>query len=125
MVFKVTSRNKVLNNQFLKSSEAAICRCSSKQLFLENSQYSQGKICVRVILIKLQAFKRDLRQVFSCEYCKMFTKGFFDRKPLVASVNLLFLTKSNVGWFLLKRVDLVIVPVIYTLLVETISTHFY
>ena len=76
-------------------------------------------------LIKLQAFKRDLTQVFSREYCKMFTKSFFDRNPLVASVDLLFLTKSNVGWFLLKRVDLVIVPVIYTLLVETIPTHFY
>ena len=66
-------------------------------------------------LIKLQAFKRDLTQVFSCEYCKMFMKSFFDRKPLVASVDLFFLTKSNVGWFLLKRVDLVIVPITYTL----------
>ena len=66
-------------------------------------------------LIKLQVFKRDLTQVFSCEYCKMFTKSFFDRKPLVASVDLLFLTKNNVGWFLLKRVDLVIVPITYTL----------
>ena len=53
--------------------------------------------------------------MFSCEYCKMFTKSFFDRKPLVASVDLLFLTKNNVGWFLLKRVDLVIVPITYTL----------
>ena len=50
---------------------------------------------------------------------------FFYSKPLVASVDLLFLIKSNVGWFLLKRVDLVIVQVIYTLLVEIISTCFY
>ena len=50
---------------------------------------------------------------------------FFDSKSPVASVDLLFLIKSNVGWFLLKRVDLVIVRVIYTLLVETISTRFY
>ena len=50
---------------------------------------------------------------------------FFDSKPPVASVDLLFLIKSNVGWFLLKRVDLVIVRVIYTLLVETIPTRFY
>ena len=49
----------------------------------------------------------------------------FDSKPPVASVDLLFLIKSNVGWFLLKRADLVIVRIIYTLLVETISTHFY
>ena len=64
-------------------------------------------------------------QVFSCEYREISTKSFFDRKPPVTSVDLLFLTKSNVGWFLLKRVDLVIVRVIYTLLVETIPTRFY
>ena len=51
-------------------------------------------------------------------------KAFYS-KPPVASVDLLFLIESNVGWFLLKRVDLVIVRVIYTLLVETISTRFY
>ena len=45
---------------------------------------------------------------------------FFDSNPPVASVDLFFLTKNNVGWFLLKRVDLVIVRVIYTLLVETV-----
>ena len=50
---------------------------------------------------------------------------FFDSKPPMASVDLLFLIKSNVGWFLLQRVDLVIVRVIYTLLVETIPTRFY
>ena len=50
---------------------------------------------------------------------------FFDSKPPMASVDLLFLIKSNVGWFVLKRVDLVIVRVIYTLLVETIPTRFY
>ena len=36
----------------------------------------------------------------------------FDSKPPVASVDLLFLIKSNVGWFLLKSIDLVIVRVI-------------
>ena len=36
---------------------------------------------------------------------------FFDSEPPVASVNLLFSIKSIVGWFLLKRVDLVIVCV--------------
>ena len=45
---------------------------------------------------------------------------FFDSKPPVASVDLLFLIKSNVVWFQLQRVDLLIVRVIYTLLVETI-----
>ena len=36
----------------------------------------------------------------------------FDSKPLMASVDLLFLIKSNVRWFLLKRADLAIVRVI-------------
>ena len=49
----------------------------------------------------------------------------FDNKAPVASVDLLFLIKSNLGWFLLQRVDLVILSVIYTLLVETIPTRFY
>ena len=49
----------------------------------------------------------------------------YDSKPPVASVDLLFLIKSNVGWFLLQTVDLVIVRVIYTLLVKTIPTRFY
>ena len=79
-------------------------------------------LCWRHFLIKLS--ERDLTQVFSCEYCKIFMKSFFDKKPLVAPVDLVFITKSNVGWFLLKRVDLVIVCVINTLLVETIPTHF-
>ena len=52
-------------------------------------------------------------------------RNFLIVKPPVASVDLLFLIKSNVGWFLLQRVDLVIVRVIYTLLVETIPTRFY
>ena len=61
--------------------------------------------------------------MFSWENCKIFTKSFFDRNSPVASVDLLF--KSNVGWFLLRRVDLVIVRVISTLLAEAIPTHFY
>ena len=89
-------------------------------------------LCWSYFLTELQAlwpatlFERDLTQVFfSCEYCKIFTKSFLNRKPPVASVDFLFLTKSNVGWFLLKRVDLVIVRVIYLLLVETVPTRFY
>ena len=49
---------------------------------------------------------------------------FFDSKPPVASVDLLFLIKSSVGWFLLKRVDLVIVCFTCTVLVEIILAHF-
>ena len=40
-------------------------------------------------------------------------KSFFDKKPLVAPVDLVFIIKSNVGWFLLKRVDLVIVAFLH------------
>ena len=38
----------------------------------------------------------------------------FDGKSPVASVDLVFLIKSSMGWFLLKRVDLVIVHLIET-----------
>ena len=34
---------------------------------------------------------------------------FFVSKPPVASIDVLFLIKSSVGWFFLKRVGLVIV----------------
>ena len=44
---------------------------------------------------------------FLGKYCET-----FDSKPPVAPVDLLFLIKSNVGWFLLKKVDLVIVRAI-------------
>ena len=37
---------------------------------------------------------------------------YFDSKSPVASVDLLFLIKSNVRWFLLQRLDLAIVHVI-------------
>ena len=48
----------------------------------------------------------------------------FDSKPPVVSVDLLFLIKSNVGWFLLKRADLVIGRIIYTLLVRNYFNTF-
>ena len=73
------------------------------------------------LFLIIYLFKRDFNTgVFLVNIAKC-----FDWKPLVASVNLLFLTKSNVGWFLLKMVDLLIVCIIYTLLVETILTFFY
>ena len=41
--------------------EAAVCRCSSKQLFFKISQYSQENTCVGVTyLIKLQAVNAKL-----------------------------------------------------------------
>ena len=68
-------------------------------------------------------WKRLQHRWFLVNMARNFKKNFFDKKPLAASVDLLFLIKSNVGWSLLKRVDLVIVRY-YTLLVDTIPTHF-
>ena len=76
-------------------------------------------------LIKVAGLIRDFNTCVFLWILWNFTKSFLDRKPPVASVDLLFLTKSNVWWFLLKSVDLVIVRVTYILLVETIPTHFY
>ena len=56
--------------------------------------------CFFVIVAGLRAcnyLKETSTQVFSCEYCEIFTKSFF-------------IENLNKGWFLLKRfVDLVIV----------------
>ena len=54
-------------------------------------------------------FKRNFKTGIFCEYCETFTKSFFYRTPPVASVDLLFWIKNNVGWFLLRFLDLVIV----------------
>ena len=93
--------------------------CPEQSLFkigvFRNFPIFTGKLCWSLTTVRLCCV----------DYCEIFTKSFFDRKSPVASVDLLFLIKSNVGWFLLKRVDLVIVRVIYTLLVETIPTRFY
>ena len=72
--------------------------------FLEIFQYLQQNICAGVSnkvagLLQHTCFLVNIAK-------------FFDSKSPVASVDLLFLIKSNVGWFLLKRVDLAIVRVI-------------
>ena len=59
-----------------KWTEASVCRCSPKWIFLKNSQY------LEYLLIKLQAFRqlylKDApTQVLSCEYCKIFKNSFF------------------------------------------------
>ena len=99
--------------------------------FRNFSIFTGKHLCWSLLLIKLRAlrpstlFKRDFNTGVYLWILRNFYESFFDRKPSVASVDLLFSIKSNVGWFLLKRVDLVIVRVIYTLLVETIPTRFY
>ena len=64
--------------------EAVVGRCFVKKVFLKNSKNSQENTSARVsFLIKLQAetcnsFKKEtLAQVFSCEFCQIFKKGFF------------------------------------------------
>ena len=54
-------------------TEAAICRCSVKKIFLKILQNSQENTCGRVNFIK----KETLAQVFSCEFCKIFKNTFF------------------------------------------------
>ena len=68
--------------------------------FLEISQHLQ-ELCWSFFLIKLQAY---FNTCFLVNIAK-----FFNSKSPMALVNLLFLIKSNVEWFLLKRVDLAIV----------------
>ena len=72
--------------------------------FLEISQYLQENICIGVFLIKLQTY-------FNTYFLVNIAKSFDNKSP-VASVDLLFLIKSNVRWFLLQRLDLAIVHVI-------------
>ena len=80
----------------------------------------QRQACADVLQKRFNKFAGLLQHMrFLVNFAK-----FFDSKSPVASVDLLFLIKSNVGWFLLKMVDLLIVRVIYTL-VETIQTRFY
>ena len=53
-------------------------RCSLKKVSLKISQNSQENTCARVSsLIKLQAIKGTLAQVFSCEFYDVFKSTFF------------------------------------------------
>ena len=66
--------------------EAVVQRCSVKKVLLEISQNSQENTCARIsFLIKLQAKKEILAQVFSCEFCEISKNTFFYRTPLVAA----------------------------------------
>ena len=92
MVLKATLQKESPKQSLPKvTSEATVHRCSSS-------------------LWPATLFNRDFNAGIFCECCKIFTKSFFYRTPPVASVDLFFLIKNNVGWFLLSKfVDLVIV----------------
>ena len=101
MVLKAPLQKESPNQSLPKvSSEAGVRRCSSKMFFfLQTSQYLPENICVGVSSIKLK--KRPQHMCFLVNIAKS-----FDSKPPLASVDLLFLIKSNVGRFLQKKVDL-------------------
>ena len=83
--------------------------------------FTRKHLCLSFFLIKLQTSqpptlpKTDFNTGVFLWILRNFYEKLFDRKPPVASVDLLFLIKSNVALFLLKRVDLV----------ETIPTRLY
>ena len=95
------------------------CAVSSKKVFLEVSQYSLENICVGVFFNKVAGFglklylKETSTQMFSCEYCEIFTSRFFFRTQFGGTVmgicrSSLLNQKHNAGRFLLRRfVDLV------------------
>ena len=71
--WKRLSRNKVPNNHFVKSSEAAVRRCS----FF--NKVARLKVCTFM--------KRRLQHVFSCECCKIFENSIFNLRWLLLSVS--------------------------------------
>ena len=104
MFLKATLQKESPNQSLPKvSSDAGVRKCSLK-LFFRNFPIFSG-----TVLEPLFNKVTDLLQ----HMCLLVNiVKFFDRKSQVASVDLLLLIKSNVGWFLLKRVDLVIARVI-------------
>ena len=66
--------------------EAATRMCSVKKVYLKISQNSQENTFARVsFLIKWQAWKETLAQVFSCEFYKISKNTFSYRTPPVAA----------------------------------------
>ena len=96
---------KVLINHFPKSLQKQACADVLQNSFLRNFP-----IFTATVLESFFNKATGLQQM--CFFVNI--ANFFDSKSPVASVALLFLIKSNVGWFLLKRVDLVKVRVIET-----------
>ena len=114
MVLKATLEKKFLNNHFLNSfQKQAYAKIFFQNMFFKIdvqklSQYPQKTSVLESLFNKVSGLTETLAQVFSCEYCKIFTNSFCYRSPPVASVDLLFLIKNDVGWSLLKKfVDLV------------------
>ena len=58
----------------VKLSEAAVRRCTSKQVFLKISQCSQKTLAFESLFNKAEGLKASIfiKKVFSCEYCETF-----------------------------------------------------
>ena len=66
--------------------ETVVQRCSVKRCSYEISQNAQKNTCARVsFLVKLQAFRETLAQVFSCGFFEISKNSFLLRTPLVAA----------------------------------------
>ena len=61
------------------NTEATVCRCFSKTLFLIFSQYPQESTCVTPLQ------KRNSNTVASCEYCEIRKNSLLYRTPPVAA----------------------------------------
>ena len=104
MFLKATLQKESPNQSLPKfASDAGVRKCSLK-LFFRNFPIFSGTV--------LEPLFNKVTGLLQHMYLLVNIVKFFDRKSQVASVDLLLLIKSNMGWFLLKRVDLVIASVI-------------
>ena len=59
-------------------SEAAVCRCFTKQEFLKLAQNLQENVCAGVSFETCNFIKKEnLGEMFSCEFCEIFSNPFF------------------------------------------------
>ena len=105
--WKWLSRMKVLINHFLKSLQKQAYADVLQNRFFRNFPIFTGKHLSWSLFLKLQAYFN------TCAFLWILQNFLIvNLRWHLSSVDLLFLIKSNVGCFLLNRVDLVIVRVI-------------
>ena len=97
MFLKATHQKESPNQSLPKvPSEAGVRRCSSKQVFQKFPSIYRKTSVLEFFFNKVAGLLQHM--CFLVNIAK-----FFDSKSPVASVELFFLIRSNVGWFLLKR----------------------
>ena len=69
----------------LTFSEAVVCRCSIKQMFLKDWQKHKKHLCGSLVLIKLQVSRKRLRYRFSPVNFVKFKNTYFIEHPLAAA----------------------------------------